>query len=91
MNVKTITWADKVAFVGMIVEIIHSKKSWEGKKDGVIDPYHVRVRIPGGLCSYGDGTSMEKAIESAAIGMNMDWYSIEGKMIEREWKRMSHV
>ena len=91
MGIVMITWADKVAFVGMIVEIVNLDKSWEGKEYDTIDQYHIRVRIPGGVCSYGDGASMEKAIESAAIGMNMDWYSIEGKMTEHEWERMSHV
>lgn len=78
-----ITWEDKVAFVGMTVETVSS--------DVIYHKYHVRVRIPGGACSYGSGHTMEKAIESAAWGMNMDWYSVERKITEREWERMSHM
>lgn len=70
---------------------MHSDESLEGKECGAVGEYHVRVRIPGGVCSYGDGASMEEAIEIAAMGMNMDWYSIEGKITEREWERMSHT
>lgn len=76
-----ITWAEKIAFVGMTME-------------PTIDdlyPYGVKVRIPGGLCSSGGGHTIEKAIESAAIGMNIDWYSVEQHMTEQEWKRMSHL
>ncbi len=78
-----VSWAEKVAFVGMTVEVV--------PLDVVCYQYHVRVRIPGGVCSYGDGHTMEEAIESAAVGMQMDWYSVEQKITEYEWQRMSHV
>jgi len=64
-----ITWADKVAFVGMVVETMPVD---EVDYVGFHYEYRVRVRIPDGLCSYGDGDTMEEAIESAATGMGMD-------------------
>ncbi len=77
-----ITWAEKVAFVGMTVEIVPS--------DTTGYRYRVRVRIPDGASSYGGGHTIEEAIEQAAWGMNMDWYSIRRKITEREWQQISH-
>lgn len=78
-----ITWAEKVAFVGMTIEVVPS--------DVTCYQYHVRVRVPSGICSYGDGHTMEQAIESAAIRMQMDWCSVEQKITEHEWQQMSHT
>lgn len=80
-----ITWVEKVAFVGMTVEIVPSVPS-----EVTCYRYCVRLRIPDGLCSYGDGHTIEEAIESAAYGMNMDWWSVETKMTEHEWQQISH-
>ena len=75
-----VTWAEKVAFVGMTMETVPSPFL-----------YGVRVCIPDGLGSYGDGNTMEEAIESAAWGMNMGWWPVERKITEQEWQRMSHL
>lgn len=78
-----ITWADKVAFVGMVVKVMNSSHSNFKCK--------VKVGVPCGICSYGYGDTMDKAIESAAVGLYMDWCAIERKITEREWERMSHT
>lgn len=83
-----ITWADKVAFVGMVVEIMPVD---EIDYVGFYYEYRVRVRTPGGACSYGDGNTMEEAIESAATGMRIGWSSVERKITEAEWAKMSHT
>jgi hypothetical protein len=82
-----ITWANKIAFVGMVVEHI-PQQSPDCDNDC---RYNLRVRIPDGLCSYGNGETMEEALEDAAWGMNMDWWSVERNMTEREWQRMAHT
>lgn len=82
-----ITWADKIAFVGMTVEMVSKDRPnfYEFHR------YNVLVRIPNGLCSYGSGNTMEEAIESGAIGMSVCWFSVERKITEREWQKMSHL
>jgi hypothetical protein len=79
-----ITWAQKVAFVGMVVETIPADEI------GCYQ-YSSKVRIPDGLCSFGEGDTEEESIENAAIGMNIDWGSVERKITEREWEKMSHT
>ncbi len=78
-----ITWAEKIAFVGMIVEPIPSDTS--GKR------YSVKLRIPNGISSFGSGDTIEDAIESAAIGMNMSWGTVTKNITEKEWQRISHL
>lgn len=77
-----ITWAEKIAFVGMTVETV--------PPDEACYKHHVRVRIPGGACSYGGGDTIEEATVSAAMGMRMDWRSIESKITKREWEKIAH-
>ncbi|KKN99041.1 hypothetical protein LCGC14_0142860 [marine sediment metagenome] len=76
-----ITWAEKVAFVGMVVT----------KQYSPMFGYKVKVSIPNGLCSFGTGDTLDEAIESAAIGMNMDWHSITRKITERKWEQIAHL
>jgi len=76
-------WVDMLAFVGMeYQEVTHTGP---GK-------YKVRVsRIHGVLVSYGDGDTIEEAIEEAAWGQGMDWNAISRKMTERDWARIAHT
>ena len=75
-----ITWADKVTFVGMVVETVFPDAI--GNVGSYA--YNVKIGIPGGLCSYGNGSTREKAIESAAWGIHVDWWSVEQRMTEFE-------
>lgn len=76
-----ITWTERLAFVGMIVEV----------ESASLHHCKVRVRIPDGLCSFGEGNTFEGAIRNAAWGMGIDWGSVERKITERAWERMSHL
>ncbi len=83
-----ITWADKVAFVGLIVKIMPSNinsDTWSLRR------YRVKLCYNPGLCSFGDGHTIDEAIEDAAISMPICWASIERKITEQEWQRMSHT
>lgn len=81
-----ITWADKVAFVGMIVEQMRPDTK------GIDACYHhkVKVRYNPGICSIGYGNTLDEAIEDAAISLPISWRSVEKKITEREWQRISH-
>jgi hypothetical protein len=81
-----ITWADKVAFVGLTVKAVPSSIS-----KGIGYPYRVKLCYNPGLCSFGDGHTIDEAIKDAAISMPIDWTSVERKITELEWQRMSHV
>ncbi len=80
-----ITWAEKVAWVGMVVTKVKPKQSIATWK------HRIRLRIPCGVCTHGDGDTIEEAIESAAGGMNIDWDGLEERMTEHEWQKMSHT
>ena len=79
--IETITWTEKVAFVGMTV--VECSTTLDV---GSCYQHRVKVSIP-----YGYGNTVEKAVENAATGMNMCWSSIERKMTELEWQRISHT
>lgn len=82
-----ITWAEKVAFLGMKVKTMPSSTTgpdtWSRHK--------VKLCYNPGLCSYGYGDTIDEAIGDAAIGMPICWSSVERKITEREWERMSHT
>lgn len=78
-----ISWAAKLAWVGMVFRV----------EDAVPDQLcevRVRVRIPDGLVSFGDGDTLEEALEDAAIGFQMDWGSVARKMTDAAWADMAH-
>ncbi len=79
-----ITWAQKIAFVGMPCEDV--------PPDHMNYPFNVRVRFAqNGLCSYGQGETLEKAIENACHGLPMDWNSVTRKITDKEWERIAHT
>lgn len=80
-----ITWVDKIAFVGISVESVTPDLPLRNR------PYSVKLSYNPGLCSFGDGETMGKAIEDAAISMPIDWHSVEYRITEREWRQMSHT
>ena len=85
-----ITWSDRVAFVGMIVKDIPKyKRQNESKFD--YWQHKVKVYIPNGYCSYGYGNTLNEAIWDAVAPMPMDWFSIERKITEHQWQKMSHL
>lgn len=75
-----ITWAQKIAFVGLSVKDV----------DGSY-PFNVKVCHNPGASSYGDGPTLEKAIENAAIGLQIDWNSVTRKITDMEWERIAHT
>ena len=78
-----VTWAQKVAFLDMQVIPIPS---------GLYDcRYKVRLYRNPGISTFGDGDSIEEAIESAAWRMGIDWGSVARKITEREWEKISHT
>lgn len=78
-----ITWAEKVAWVGFEVEPRTSS--------GSFFEHSIKLRRNPGRCSYGEGDTLEEAIEDAAWGMNIDWWSVERRITEHEWEKMSHL
>lgn len=79
-----VTWADKVAWVGFTVKPITPESTSYFK-------YAIKLSYNPGRCSYGDGDMMEKAIEDAALGIGIDWWSVEKRITEYEWQRMAHM
>lgn len=78
-----ITWADKVAFVGLTVKTMPSDTCYRHK---------VKVSYgPRGRCSIEHGNTIDEAIEIAAISLPICWRSVEKKITEHEWQRMSHM
>lgn len=78
-----ITWKEKVTWVGFTVEDITTSDS----------PllFEVELSYNPGRRSFGDGDTLEEAIEEAAWGMNIDWWSVERRITEHEWKKISHL
>jgi hypothetical protein len=82
-GIKMITWKEKITWVGFRVEhLINSSSPFE---------HSIKLRKNPGRCSYGDGDTLEEAIESAAWGMGIDWWSVERRITEHEWNKMSHT
>jgi hypothetical protein len=75
-----VTWAQKIAFVGMSVRDV----------DGPCR-FNVRVCHNPGASSYGSGPTLEKAIEDAAIGLRIDWDSVTRKITDKEWELIAHT
>lgn len=78
-----ITWREKVAWVGFEVKPLTDP--------GSPFEHNIKLRRNPGLCSYGGGDTLEKAIESAAWGMNIDWWSVERRITEHKREKMSHL
>ena len=53
--------------------------------------HKVKVSHNPGVSSIGYGDTIDEAIGEAAWGLNIAWYSVESKMTEHEWSRMSHL
>ncbi len=80
---KGYSWVEKLAFVGMFYEEDHDEDLYK---------FNIKIRRDGGvLVSHGGGDTLEKAIENAAWGQNIDWYSVETKMTERDWAKIAHI
>lgn len=75
-------WKARLAFVDMYFELIHFE-------NGAVKGY-IR-RNGGGLASKGYGKTIGDAIRNAAIGQSIDWYSVDRKITEQEWKKMAHL
>ncbi len=91
-----ITWADKVSFVGMLVKNLsikeYNKVAGFFASDFIVNcRYNVKISIPGGFSSFGCGSTREEAIEDAARSFQICWLSVEKKITEKEWQRMSHL
>ncbi len=69
-----VTWAEKVAWVGMEVhELIPVAPS---------ERFSVKLCNNPGRCSYGQGDTLDEAIKNAAWGMGIDWWSVERKITD---------
>ena len=79
-----ITWAKKVAWVGMVVV------DEEPENPGYCK-IQIRLSIPGGRCAFGGGDTREEAIEDAAYGMSIDCGSVARKIMEHEWAQIAHT
>jgi len=79
-----VTWAQKIAFVGMTCEDVPPNQ--------MNYTFNVMVRFsPKGLCSYGRGSTHEKALECACVGLPMDWNSVTRKITDKEWELIAHM
>lgn len=76
-----ITWAAKLTHLGMTWEILPVKYR---------NMVSVRVNRNPGLVSFGDGETLEKALEHAARGQGIDWGNVARKMTEAAWDKMAH-
>ncbi len=77
-----ISWAEKIAFVGITARRENKPR---------YSRYRVRLSYNPGLCSFGDGDTLDEATERAAIGLPICWSSVERKITEREWRKMAHT
>ena len=75
-----ITWAQKIAFVGMSFEEIDGRH-----------PFDVKVCHNPGASIYGSGSTLDEAIGNAAIGLQIDWNSVTRKITDKEWERIAHT
>lgn len=80
-----VTWAEKVAWVGLTVKDVTPDSPLRYSR------FSIKLSYNPGLCSYGDGDTLEEAIESATIGLPLDWSSITHRITEHEWAGMSHT
>lgn len=78
-----VTWAQKIAFVGMTCEHVPPGRT--------AYPFNVRVKYSPGICSYGQGETLEKAIEDACIGFPISWDSVTRKITDKEWELIAHT
>jgi hypothetical protein len=85
-----ISWADKIAFVGLTYQI----------KECIYSGYYrlkVKVCIPNGATAYGFGssayedTAIDHAIEDGVCSFHVDWQSVERKITDQEWSKMAHL
>jgi hypothetical protein len=76
-----ITWAEKLAHLGM---------TWEIVPRHFVNMVSVRVNRNPGLVSFGDGETTEAALEDAARGQGIDWNSVARKMTDAEWDKIAH-
>lgn len=74
------SWVDKLAWVGLIWKI----------NDQTDDFVRLFVRVPGGAVAFGGGGTLEEALENGARGHNIDWSSVERKMTDAAWDKISH-
>jgi len=80
-----ITWAEKIAFVGLTAKRVPRSKG------EIYAPFHVKVSYNPGLCSFGWGNTFDEAIGSAAQSLPIDWYSVERKITEKAWQAIAHT
>lgn len=74
------SWKDKLAWVGLVWEIIEQTD----------EDCRVKVRVPDGLVSFGDGETLEDALRHGAAGQSIDWNSVGRKMTEAAWASIAH-
>lgn len=76
-----ITWQQKVEAMGMV---------WR-RQTPQYGKFRVRVDRNPGLVSFGDGETLEKALEVAALGQNIDFHGVKEKLTEAAWRGMAHL
>jgi hypothetical protein len=82
MESNVIKWEDKISFLGM---------SWR-LLDMNTELIKVRVSIDlGGVYSEGEAKNLDEAIGSAARKLPFDWFSVEKRITEHNWKSISHL
>lgn len=83
------TWKDKLAFVGLVWEVLPYKVEvgMFSDDDGLVC---VKVLVPQGLLTFGYGGTLEDALRNGAIGHSIDWFSVERKMTDSAWAKIAH-
>ena len=74
-----ITWQDKLAWLGMV---------WKSVPGQFL--VNVEVRRNPGRVSFGSGDTLESALEEAAWGQEIGWWSVERKMTDAAWASIAH-
>ena len=78
------TWKEKFAAAGIVICSITNDELFHGR-------IKVKTRIPGGLCSFGTGKTLEDALRDASYGFRIDWHQTERRMTENAWKQIAHL
>lgn len=84
-----VTWQEKLRFVGMeAVDVRDDHHSQDGHHELITVKIQNQRGI--GLVSFGEGKTRTDAIRNASYGVGIDWYSVERKITEMEWGKISH-
>jgi len=84
-----ITWQNKLEYLGMPFELISFTCPKNGPPTYEVKVYYGSTRF--GLCGFGHGETLEKALEDAVIGFPTNWNEVSKKITEQEWNKIAHI